>query len=827
MCAYPVNPIAQPSLFVGLGKAGIRCLELVQRRLPSDSMTGAHLIGIRMVDIHRASHADESELGVESLLDLKWDHEQAVRLAAASSGYEWWLNNNGNNNIERLDARMAFHVMKYFYRDSRLQEVLNHAAQTLAVNKDNPLNLYVIASLQEPESAFLGDIVLEIMQQFGSDKVSVRLPCLLVDSDNKDNFGRAAWVSAALREIERFTQKGQLLGGTSKDIYIPDELFSHILLLEDEHCLPALADQLTTLMEKKAATHFSNDFGNLPSPAQFSMTVSRSYSFIVPVQEIRRICAARLLKEELLDAKYFTESKLHVFVSNFLRGIEPSRLEWKFFRILADVLDGKKLNERENLDFSRNSSLTEIFNAGLGEFLNSKFPGTLKDFENFLLALEKDMSQALDECARKGGWFQGMKQHLPQFRSGINDFAREVSRWTKVWNSLKLHVDQRYKQASMELLTLKQESEYGRAILREAEEQTDYTALENGYYSDLKERSEEWQELISNTRKLIIWQWVIPKAQKPYLRCLIDNNVYTDAQSMLPPLWLQANRLTSRLADSESVFEFLGRLSSQEIKTAFDNALPSLQYDPHPALERRFCQYLICASDPMIHDWKLHPGIQHCQINDKKRLTYLGFEYNLPIIGAVFLQNHKTHYISETDAAFVFPHEQYAWQIEQKLKAKNIQGNFPAQLVRLMHNHENFEIAMWCVFWGWVVQKKMSQATHWWLDAGDGFEPIRLDSDNFPALNIENALFNFLIQLPLQDMSGLHPFSKGNFFATMALLREKNMGYQKRSRVKRSEFYDSVRNRIQIWQNSQKPFDQGLALYQTYLLAEDKNRGRK
>jgi hypothetical protein len=554
------------------------------------------------------------------------------------------------------------------------------------------------------------------------------------------------------------------------------------------------------------------------------MAVSRSYTFLVPVEEIRRICAARLLKEELLDARYYTESKLHTFVSDFLRGGEPSSVEWKFFHTLADMLDGKKLNDQKKIDFTRDNSLGELFNAELGKFLNSKFQGTLKDIENFLLTLEKDMTVAIDECTRIGGWLDGMKKQLPQFRIGINEFTKEVLRWTKVWNSLKLLVDQRYKQVSMELLTLTQESEYCHVVLREVGKQAGYESFENSYYSDLKERTEYWQELVGATRKFLTWQWVIPKGQKPYLRCLIDNKVYTEAQTMLSPLWQQACQLTNQLSDSESVFDYLGRLSSKEIKTAFDSALSSLQYDPYPEPERRSYQYLICDSDPMIHDWNLNSGIQHCQINDKKRLTYLGLEYNLPVNGAGFLQDKKTYSISESDAAFAFPHEQYAWQVEQKMKAKKIyKGQFPAQFVRLMHSHEDFETAMRCIFWGWIVQKKSNQGMGWCLDVGDGMESIHLDSADFTAMNIEEALFNFLIRFPQQDMSGLHPFSKGKFSATMALLRKKNAEYHKRSRSKRAEFYGPLLDHIQIWQNSQKPFDQGLALYQTYLLAEDKS----
>jgi len=837
MCAYPVELVTQPSLFVGLGKAGIRCLELIQRRLPSDSVIGARLLGIRMVGAQDANHADETELEDENLLILNWDREQALRLAENNTGYEWWLNSQGNVNIERLDARMAFHIMKYFYRDNRLRDRMTLASQALKVNDSNPLMLYVIASLREPESAFLGDIIHEVLQQFGSKQVSVRLPCLLVDSNEKKISKDSSWISAALREVERFTQKGQILHEMSNEALLLDELFSHILLLDDEGYLPVLADQLTALMEKKTAIEFSNNFGNLKSPPRFSMTVSRSFTFLLPIEEIRRVCAARLLKEELMETKYFTESKLHALVSNFLKGTETPRLEWKFFRLLAEVLDGRKLNDQDKLDFTRDKSLIEIFNAELGAFLNlkfqgmlkdSNFQGTLKDKENFLKTLEADLSAAIDECARMGGWYEGMKQNLPQFRRSINDFASEVARWMQIWNSLKIIIDQRYKQISIELHSLKKDTENRHVILRETAEPSDYNSIENSYYLDLKKQAEAWQVLVGNTRKLITWNWIITTGRKPHLSCLIDNKVYTEAENMLPPLWKQASQLTNRLADFESVFDYLGQLSNQDVTRAFTNAPPSLKYDPHPAVERNSHEYLVCANNPMIHDWRMNHTLQHCQINDRKRLTYLRFDHNLPINGAFCLEKitkkvtRKTE--SNPDAAFSFPHEQYAWKIEQRMMEKNMYSrNFPAQLVRLMHKHDDFEIAMWCVFWDWIFV----QPSGWCLKIGQENDLIPLGFEKFPALNIEDALLNFLLRLPLQDMSGLHALSKENFPITMALLRKKNEENFSLSRAKRAEFYDSVRNRIQIWQSSQKPFDQGLALYQTYLLAEDKNRRRK
>lgn len=812
----------QPSLFVGLGQTGIRCLELIQRRLSSNPATGSRLLGIRMAGDRSSSHAGLLELDEENVLDLPWDHSQASRLAKAAPGYEWWL--ESDSFIERLDARMAFHVMKYFQRDDRLSDWLRRFIQRFGVNKDNPLMLYVIVSLQDPESGFLGDLILEILNQVGIDKISVRFPCLIVDSERKDASYTRGWVSASLREIERFMQKGQSLGGLLAETPLPYELFGHWLFIDNENYLPALADQLVALAEKKTAIQFGNNLGNLDMPPRFSMTVSKSFTFSIPIEEIRQVCAARLIKEELLRETYYTDSELHTLAREFLRGKENhSALEWDFFRLLAYVLDGKDAGLLDGLHVIQAHSV-EILVPELGRFLNTEFKGTPKDVEQFLRILLGEMTDAIEKYTRAQRSVEWMRQRLPVLRSVISDFSREISRWIKVWDSLERLTEQQHKKIAMEILASKWETEYCEIILREGSKQTGSDPFDT-YYLDLKEHS-GWQGLILDVRKLLGWQWETPKGQKPYLRCLVEDTAYVEAQDIAPILWKETVHLIAWLANADSIFDYLGRLGYREIAAMFERAPVSLRCDPLPAPERRSHRYLVCANDPMIHTWNLHPSIQHCQINEKERLTYLEFEHNLPVDGARFLHDNTLSNQS-IEAAFVFPHEQNAWKIEQKMSEKRLKGQFPAQFVRLMHQREHFETAMGCVFWGWLVQKKMGLKTCWQIDTQDGAEPICLDAADSPALSLEEALFNFLVRIPLEDISGLHPLSKGYFPATIARLRKKNMEYQNLARSKRAEFYEPLQEKIQIWQHSPKPFDRGLALYQTYLLAENKTHKQK
>ncbi len=811
--------IAQPSLIVGLGPAGIRFLELIQQRLSVVASANVRCLGIRTA-VASFARPQLSGIEPENLIEIPWDRNRARRLAESAGGYEWWLDNDTSAHAERLDSRMAFHVMRNFYRDGRIEAYLKRTMTELKIdlNNSNTLMLFIVSSLSDAESALIGELTFEILQQIGIKQIPIRLPCLMIGSEMDQSLSRQAWVTSALREIDRLTQKWQIFHRDVNDVVLEHELFNHALLLGDESYLPALADQLIGLVQKEAALKFSNDYGNLPSPVYFSMTVSRSWTYYVPVDQIRRACAARLLKEEVFESVSLSEGRLHALVNEFLEGSDPNRADWKLFRRLAGVIQRRKSSDFDTLIQHTENLSDEVFSEELCRFLNVKSMANPQDVIRFLEVLEKDLIVAIDEDVHMAGISTNIRLQLPALRAVIDSFSRVAFQRMNVWASLASQVEDQYAQTSRDLRSLRQATHSSQALLREPLGYNKQESAETSYYQELKERPDRWQLLIQEVHNLINWQWVKFKGQNPYLRCRIADTVYAEAPEMFSSLWRLTCRLLGQVAEFETIFSHLGHLSAQQINATLDAAPSSLQYDPLPASERRFHRYLISATDPMIYDWNIKPDIQICQTTDNKRLTYMVFEHNLPIKGLNFPSSTSRN----IEGAFVFPNEQYAWKIESKMRLLKLDHvPFPAQFVRLMHSPAEFEIAMQCIFWGWFAH---TANTHWQLDPNDGKEAISLESGSFPAMSVEDALLNFLIRIPLLDLSELHPLCHRNFPVTMARLRHGLVEQAKISSASRAEFRERLQEKIEFWKNSQKPFENGLAMYQSYLLILDRKK---
>src|SRR6266498_507266 len=828
MCAA-VNDTSQvqPCLFIGLGATGIHCLELIGKNLPGDVNEGAHMLGIRMAGSYVTSHPGPAEFKQANILEMRWDEAQALRLAKQTPGYEWWLNawhqviKNGEDR-GRLEGRMAFHLMKYFYQDSRVETYLMNLTQSLGTHARKPLMLFVITSLSEPEAACLGELMLEVLRVIGPDVVPVHIPCCLVDYQNSTGSGNSEWIIPSLRELERFMQKGQVLGGDFVDSLTFDELFNHILLIDNQAQLPALANLLTSLLNQRTASQFSSHFANVPQPGRLSMLVGRSYTFRIPVVDLRRVCSARLVLDELLKRHYLED--VQPWIRRFLLGDAAVGADWRFYQVLVKIQDEHVLSEADKAALKRPDIPVDILNTRLMQFLN-EFPGSLVDVRLFLSSLEDQLVNAVEKVARG---IPGIRQQLPRLRMVINAYEKVLEHWDQSYNKLKefaqLYYEQSLKELSLQLLEVPFQRSFVRAIAR----QNFPASPEDIYYDDLKKPVQEWQTLTKNLRQGLDWEWTFSGDQKPFLRCLISGSAYVEPSSMLEPLCEHAYRLTGRVAENESVFDFLSRLSSADILTSFEKAPVLVQYDPLITSDRRTFKYITCVNNSIQHEWNLGPTVQYCEAFDNKRLVYTRFDYNIPVDGGLFYQNILKSANAKARNSYVFPHEQYAWQLERKMRAMRVYTSpLPAQLVRLMHNPSFFEIAMWCVFYGWIQQKNSDYANiNWQLDLGNGTEPICLDTEKFPSLSIEDALTNLLIRFPLQDTEGLHPFSKGNLASTLVSLNQKIKEQHEHS-SENIEFITTLQVNIEGWRESQKPFDQGLAMIQSYFLVRTKRHNHK
>lgn len=835
----PEAPVPlQPTLFIGLGETGIHFLDLVRQRMPAGFEAGAPYLGLRVANhpqYGRAQAPGAPDDANPAVITLKWNAEQACRVAEQTPGFEWYRQDLDDTQARvRLDGRMAFLMAVYLQHDTRLENRLRALVTSLEINSANPLMLYIIASLREPESAFLGDLINALHIWIGRTRIRVLLPCLILDDTRRNAPSRPGWAAAGLRELERFTLRGRKQNAVALPTglippaqeVVDGDLFSRVLVVENENLLPLLANQLAALVERDAAVKFAADYCNLPIPNQFAVSTSSSHTFWVPVEELRSACTVRMLREELLAGRDEVNNTF-TKVIEFLRGI-PARSPrgWEAFGWMADVLE-KKPRGFAHLPVDARM-LPEIFNRQLGQYLNNEYSSSLYLGEQFLTDLQKAMEETLNPVSRMGEGGSALVGQMPGFREMIRGYMQAISEWKAVLASLDRQLEDRYKRMRLQLCAELRNATPGQTVYWRGSRLED--PIEPAYQQLRSQPHENWFSLLQSMRESMKWQWVSPHGDHSYLRCLLCNTAHTEAETMIDPLLKLAYPLTHEAAAGAGIFQALGRLSAQQITTIFENAPSLVTFDPSLAADWRNHQYLIGDDDPMVDTWDLSADITLCKSSRKHYLTYLRLEHNLPAQGLKTIQADLENYLTGSPYLHVYPHEQNARKAEKQFAERfpHLQaGKVTAPIVRLMHNERLFIAAMWCVFYDWIKRSSNANGISEWQAEIGGNQSFSLEvPGHFPAHSLEDALTNFIISIPYQDLGGLHPLTSRNLQGTLASLETAIHKQHSRPYSARKEWFPFVQQRIDDWKKSDDAFLQGLAVYQQLLLTEEMNRRR-
>ncbi len=836
--ASNVAVLVQPTLMIGLGETGIQFLDLVRQRMPAGFEAGVTCLGLRTAKLAQNGRAQAPGAPGDAnpmVITLKWNAEQARGVAGQPPGLEWYRQDlDAPHASGRLDGRMAFLMATYLQTDRRLEDRLRAVVSSLNINATNQLMVFIVASLREAESAFLGDLIDLLYTCIDPTFTRVLMPCLVLNDTRPNAPSRPGWAVAGLRELERFMLRGK----QNALAYPPDWVqrgheiiengwFSHVLVVENQNSLPLLADQLTALLERDAATKFASDYCNVPVPGQFSVSASRSHTFWVPLEELRLACAVRLLRQELLGGGNNGYDFLAKIIQ-FLRGNpQNAPAGWNAFGWMADVLENKPLGAT-HLDVAPDT-LLRSFNSQLESFLNNNYSASLNAGEQFLSQLDVSMESTRNPLSRAGNGGQMLANQMPGFRAVIRGYKEAIGISKKVVTNLDGLLEGRYQRIQVQLRAALQNATQGQTVYWQGSKLED--PIEPAYQQLCSQPVETWKNLLQQLRQVMQWQWVSPQGQQPYLRCLLNNIAHTEANTMVDPLLSAVYPLTQTVAAREDVFQYLGRLSANEITTYIENAPCLVGVNPGPLADRRTHEYLIGANDAMLNTWGLQSKIIQCQSNQRYRLTYLRLEYNLPAPSLQMYQADLQAYNAASPNLHVYLHEQNARQTENKYNdlCRNApMGKVTAPIARLMHNERLFNTAMWCVFFDWIRRSPNIDGRSQWQVEIDKQLTFPLEIPGiFPANSLQDALINFILSIPCQDMGGLNPLTARNLANTLASLENAIRTQRNQNSAVRQVGLDNIGNRIDEWEISNDPFLQGLAVVQRILLAEEKKRRRK
>lgn len=824
----------QPTLVIGLGETGIRLLELLQRRMPVGFDSEVSCLGLRVAKWPMLNYSQTKPMigTLGDVINIPWNPEETRRLVDNHLGFEWYNSEDNDPQAEmRRNGRMAFLTAVHFNHDHRLENRLKALIGRHNISESNQLIVFVIASLREVESAFLGDLISSVFTQLGLERIRLLLPCLMLDDIRGNAPLRPGWVAAGLREIERFMLQGRQLVLGLPNTLLPVEqpileggLFHQLLLFNNEVGLEPLANQLVALFERDAAWKFAEDFCNLPVPERFSIATSISHTFWVPVEDLRMACAARFLKEELLHFDNYTGVSLTLIVT-FLRGEAKSvPVGWEAFLWMADVLEQKSCGVGRLMVNA--NQLPELFGRQLAEFLKLHFPTSLYGAERFLENLRSEMERSMNAISRIRPDGQLVANQMPAFRLTIGCFLESIAGWKTVLSILEGLCTQRYEEIRKSLRQALSSSLNAQTLFLHGAAKDD--PIEPAYADFRAQPPEIWDDVTTKLHAILLWDWVSNGGDQSYVRCLIQDIAHTEPELIFNPLLTQAYQLTGTVASSVNIFHYLGRLSAQKFNSTLEQAPSLLACDPFSSPDVRIKQYLVSANDRMLDNWNLSPDITRCEAQDWHRMTYLRLLYNQPVQAVRSYLEDLDVYLSSRVDLHVYHHEKNAQAAERMLQT-NGQGEkgIPAAFTRIMHDECLFMIAMWCVYFDWIRRISNSRAKMQWYLETPGNVPFSLETDDIPAISMEDALVNFVLTIPSRDLSGYHPLNVSNLPFTLERLEEainqrRNMSYEDRKID-----FTSVKNRIEKWRNHNNPFLNGLATFQSLLLKKEKNRRAK
>ncbi|MBL7162506.1 MAG: hypothetical protein ISS57_07855 [Anaerolineales bacterium] len=476
---------AYPTLVVGLGRAGYYVMQLLKKAL-LDRGEGLLPKNIKLIWV--GFHDDMLDVPVNGVslsagemrfVDPKFSdiRERIIRDAGTYQHLDWWRNEFSEDS--RAAGRMSLFWELEFDRDRRILDDIREAANQLASQfiLDSKVQMFTVGSLSENISASLPDFA-HLSREYTGSNIGQVLAFLMIPGINGDQKLQesdvAARRAAAFRELSRFISGRQQV---VKHTNVQEELTHHFLFesifLYDgrdekspqnfdhpEYVMDAITDQIMILLERQVASTFWQNQNHDAGPSRIGdardkyvlVGMIRSFSYWWPVEDIRHVCEARIIKDVFLATPHeseLTDDEAREIALEFLvwRDDEVEKLYYPFYLIERAVENNwpETLPPRP-MDYLP-AYVVDGFRWKLLLYLNALVDvnstdegiapvlGQITYAKRFLDGLEivldeaEDMLPLYDKEPGNGHVADALKRLIPRFREIVQEGKKQLDDW--------------------------------------------------------------------------------------------------------------------------------------------------------------------------------------------------------------------------------------------------------------------------------------------------------------------------------------------------------------------------------------------------------------
>jgi len=851
---------AYPTLIIGLGRTGAKALSLIRKAITS-SRSGSLPKQIRLLWI-----------GTQSVTDLPSNDDRIVvtpnyddiernfnRQVSQKEQFSWWQRGQNLSHGGRLNARMAFYWEESFL-DRHFEKTFIRLCGELPQPPGNKFQVFWVASLAEVDVALLLDLA-NLLKRLQGERINASIPWLTMESlesevETKNPRNLNEMRIAALREIHRSVCGREQLFQKSDGEMCESKpfLFNAVFLMDDQYALESLADQFSLLVENSITPDFHKSLNNIQqSGPGLLISTSGSFTCSWPLETIRMACRLRVVQNML-------------FASD---EVDPKKINWKeeaqyFFRDSSECLSDYQKPFQVLIDSSAGLHLTPRsfpgnivagFEWRLQLYLNRVAPERwyrlgmrgqknylrwCKSFLDGLANLLRDSMHSFRLKSRSGTSLSTdviriLQREVPNFEKSVQKYKSQLEHWIQILTDLEKEYHQRYYDLLFERRKVIKGNPYHRALSMDGSlsypPEQDEKSLSNSVSS--------FMELPLNTERQTQLEQRLGWVWNRNDQGAIDLFCYILPRDLLSQEWRQAlcslrdrDRIPGLLDDISSYYsEYYGtdnnileKIQSQVLQSLLQDkfdAQSTLNTQQMLTTTRRSLRILAASDENELNRAKrqilLRPEEKVLRISDPTKIAFLNIEHNLPLDMSVKWDTASQDYYPNPDF-HIYPQEQHAAWFESQLKSPP-NWQFGPRFVGLMFNKKAFEVAMDCIYCGWIRESMGEDGHDWYIVPPKGVHssiPLFQFNQYHPS-DLESALYSFLVYIPTRNQIGGHDLSSynGAFSVTINCLQRGLID---------PKCHMKLDEDIGDWRKSGNKFLEDLAVFQQHLIQKRNSR---
>lgn len=890
-----------PTLMIGLGLSG----RIVLRRLKNNlaglgDQEAAEPIKLLWMGVPCTDAFDNDlpiDLDPDERIDLDSDLH-FLRLDVQNpeivNKFPWFTEIHQPDTALRVDGRMAYFWERQFNpnsnRNQQWIERFNNYQEFLVCPPDDKFRVWIVACLTEIEAAMIFDLAYDIRHSQISERVSEIGLFLLLDNilpgktnSIVDNSNDKPNRFAALRELSRLVSgKKQVIDhGVYESSISSRILFDRIYLYDQPDTVRTLPDQLMALFDRNVKNRLA-ETNRIPAnttAGQFVFTTISSQTYLLPIEEIHKYCAARMSLEVLFGnpSEGFQNIGLfpvqhstgeHIFpaisedyetvITRLLRIPGANSQENDAFQGLIAASKGKWVVRRgENLTIDLESAFQEKLETFLtremqvrSEQNRGKNAWNPITWAAGVIAALKDMLRSseyvvLQQARRGEGTAVQLKNCLPKLLEITSVFETEIEKWATILIKQFLPtLTEDVTKAEKTLLHLSEQNP-GQILVYGVSEQGQIPG--EGIYRE-KMTLRVGEKVFSDAANQIHWKWERDIAGHSRLVFLFlpgdqelsEVEVTSQNFSLFFDMWRSAMYKSTEpfirdLSISEQLKQSGHRLGSSSLRSLLDKR-------PIAILGGTESSFVVAERTPFLDDWLqtsiISLGSQSLiDTKDNSRITYLQISSNLTPDQSATLYADQNAYRSHP-RWHIFSQEQKAAKIEMeidRIRRRNPEMwrgwdpifekgyRFHPDFVRFMFDLSSFDTLMRLVFYDrFQIRKSKTGVPQWCLIPLSAKRlPISITDAN--AYDTLEVIFESIFFEHYQNFhDSAHPLFRNSFYSTLQDYSQELDSYWLSQPEEHDFVMRNIEMRIKEWEKADV-FCKSLAVYQKYLLYTTEN----